>query len=152
MSRIKIEESVAIARAAADVWALVLDYSSDHRWRPGIVEMTPDPPGAPAVGTRVREVLKQGGREYVTDSVVTTIGPGMEYRFSGSGTIGGVEGGRTVAAADDGSSLFTYLVEIDLKGGMRLLRPIVANTMRKSLRADLVRLRELLETGTTPGA
>jgi Polyketide cyclase / dehydrase and lipid transport len=50
-----IEESVPIRRAPEAVWAMVTDYESDHLWRPGITEMTPDPPGPTAVGTRVRE-------------------------------------------------------------------------------------------------
>jgi hypothetical protein len=143
---IRIEESVHIARTPDDVWDFVLDYGSDHLWRPGIVEMTPDPPGPPAVGTKVREVLKTGGREYVTDSTVTALGPGMSYRFSGAGTIGRVEGARTVAAGDaPGAAIFTYLVELTLAGRYRLLSPIVGRTMRTGLRADLERLRELLE-------
>ena len=79
-----IEESVPIRRAPEAVWAMVTDYESDHLWRPGITEMTPDPPGPPAVGTKVREVLKTGGRSYVTDSTVSSVGPGMTYRFSGN--------------------------------------------------------------------
>ena len=95
-----IEESVSIARNADAVWAMVTDYSSDHLWRPGITEMTPDPPGPPAVGTRVREVLQSGKRGFVTQSTVTAVGPGMTYRFSGTGTTGKVEGSRTVEAID----------------------------------------------------
>src|SRR5688572_23097826 len=99
MSRtLVIEEAVRIRRTPDEVWAVISDYSSDHLWRPGITEMTPDPPGPPAVGTRVHEALNTGGRSYVTDSTVTGVGPGMTYRFSGSGTTGGVEGSRTVAA------------------------------------------------------
>ena len=47
-----IEESVRIRRAPEAVWAMVTDYESDHRWRPGITEMTPDPPGT--TGGRAR--------------------------------------------------------------------------------------------------
>ena len=142
-----IEESVRIARAPDAVWAMVIDYSSDQLWRPGIKEMTPDPPGPPAVGTRVREVLETGGRSYVTDSTVTSVGPGMTYEFSGTGTTGGVEGGRTVAPTGD-DSVFTYRVELMLTGFYRFVRPLVGATMRKSLRSDLERLRAILETST----
>ena len=129
-----IEESIRIARAPDAVWTMVTDYSSDHLWRPGITEMTPDPPGPPAVGTRVREVLNTGGRSYVTNSTVTSVGPGMTYRFSGTGTTGGVEGSRTVAASGVGNAAFTYRVELVLEGGYRLIRPLVGATMRKGLR------------------
>ena len=39
-------------------------------------EMTPDRDGPPQVGTNVREVLQLGGRQYVTDTAVTEVGPG----------------------------------------------------------------------------
>jgi carbon monoxide dehydrogenase subunit G len=149
MGTVLIEESVDIARPPDAVWAMVIDYSSDHLWRPGITEMTPDPPGPPAVGTKVREVLQNGGRSYVTDSTVTSVGPEMTYSFQGSGTTGGVEGSRTVVANGATGARFTYRVELALTGGFRFMRPIVSATMRKSLRKDLVRLRELLESSET---
>ena len=150
MSRtLVIEEAVRIHRSPDAVWAVVTDYSSDHLWRPGITEMTPDPPGPPAAGTRVREVLEAGGRSYVTESTVTSVGPGMTYRFSGSGTTGGVAGCRTVVPTDTDEALFTYRVELTLTGRYRLLRPLVGATMRKGLRSDLDRLRATLESRDT---
>ena len=144
-----IEEAVRIGRAPDAVWAMVTDYSSDHFWRPGIAEMTPDPPGPPAVGTRVREVLETGGRSYVTESTVTSVGPGMTYRFSGTGTTGGVEGSRTVVPTGVNEAVYTYRVELTLTGGYRFLRPLVGATMRKGLRSDLDRLRAMLERHDT---
>jgi len=140
-----IEETVSIAAPAGVVWAMVTDYESDHLWRPGIREMAPDPPGPPAVGTHVREVLQTGKRAFVTESTVASIGPGMTYRFSGAGTTGKVEGARTVEVIDASTSTFTYRVELTLAGSFRFLRPLVGMTMQKGLHADLDRLRDLLE-------
>ncbi len=153
MSRpIHIEESVTIGRPPDVVWATVSDYSSDSVWRPDITEMIPDPPGPPALGTRVREVLRKGGRDYVTESTVTEVGPGMSYRFSGSGTTGKVEGGRAVvASASSSGAVFTYQVTLTLTGATRLLRPLVATSLRKGLQNDLERLREKLESGELGG-
>jgi hypothetical protein len=97
----------------------------------------------------VREVLEAGGRSYVTESTVTSVGPGMTYRFSGSGTTGGVAGSRTVVPTDTDEALFTYRVELTLTGRYRLLRPLVGATMRKGLRSDLDRLRAMLESRDT---
>ena len=117
-----IEEAVTIACPADAVWAMVTDYSSDHLWRPGIREMIPDPPGAPAVGTHVREVLQTGKRAFVTESTVASVGPGMTYRFSGTGTTGKVEGARTVEAIDADAASFTYRVELTLAGSFRSMK------------------------------
>jgi hypothetical protein len=76
----------------------------------------------------------------------------MSYRFTGSGTSGKVEGGRTVDSVSvPDEAVFTYAVERTLKDSMRLIRPIVANR-QKVLRSDLERLRQMLEnSGAAPG-
>ena len=146
MSRpIHVEESVTVARSPEAVWSVVADYGTDTEWRKGLTDMTPDPPGPPAVGTKVHEVLKTGGRSYVADSTVTQVGA-KTYRFEGSGTLGRLTGSRTVVAGESPSeAVFTYEIEITPSGVNRLLRPIIARTARSGLRGDLERLRELLE-------
>ena len=86
---VRVEESVHIAKPPPDVWDAIADYAFDLEWRKGLSEMTPDPPGPPAKGTKVHEVVRNSGRDYVADTVVTEVDPGVSYRFSGAGTIGG---------------------------------------------------------------
>ena len=74
---------VEIARPATAVWNVVTDYATDTSWRKGITEMTPDREGPPSVGTNVREVLHLGGRDYINDTSVTEVGPGLSYAFAG---------------------------------------------------------------------
>ncbi|HEY5699513.1 MAG TPA: SRPBCC family protein [Acidimicrobiales bacterium] len=139
--------AVEIDRGPEEVWPVVSDYASDTRWRKGVAEMTPDRPGAPEVGTRVREVLELAGKAYTTDTVVTETGPGMAYRFAGDGTSGAVRGGRTVVAGSGpGTSVFTYDVELEPHGVPRLAQPVLGWWLTHSLRRDLGRLRTLIET------
>jgi hypothetical protein len=133
---------IEIDRPAPVVWSVVSDYPSDLVWRAGVTEMTPDRPGPPTIGTAVHEVLSLGGREYVTDTVITDVGPGMHYRFAGHGTSGRVTGGRTVVATGDGSSRFTYAVEVEPEHISPLMRPIMTWWLRHSFRRDLRRLRD----------
>jgi Polyketide cyclase / dehydrase and lipid transport len=141
---IRVEESVQIARPPAEVWNAIADYGFDGEWRDGLREMTPDPPGPPALGTKVHEVVRSSGRDYVADCVVTELDPGVSYRFAGNGTIGGLEGGRAVRPEGSGA-LFTYTIEMRPTGGMRLLSPVLGPMVRSGLRKDLERLRTLLE-------
>lgn len=53
--------------------------------------MTPDPPGGPAVGTKVHEVVRTSGRDYAAGTVVTSLEPGVSYEFSGSGVRSGLK-------------------------------------------------------------
>ena len=147
-SPVHVQESVRIARPPSEVWDAIADYEFDHEWRKGLTAMTPDPPGPPAVGTKVHEVVETSGREYVADTVVTLVDPGMHYEFDGSGTIGGLSGGRSVHASPDGNgSVFTYEIELEPEGKMRLLRPALGMIVRSGLKKDLEKLRELLEEG-----
>ena len=137
---------VTIDRPAESVWAVVADYDSDRRWRKGIVEMTPDRPGEPRVGTNVREVLRLAGRSYTTETVVTEAGPGMSYSFAGAGTSGAVRGRRSVRpGADPASSVFSYEVELEPQELPRPVAPVLAWWLRHSLRRDVGRLRKLVE-------
>jgi hypothetical protein len=140
---------IEIAKPAEDVWAVVSDYATDLVWRKGITEMTPDRPGPPAVGTRVREVLELGGKSYVTDTEVTDVGPGLSYSFAGHGTSGVVRGRRDVVASDaPGSSFFTYSVDLEPTKIARPARPVLRWWLQRSLRRDVRRLRTLVETSS----
>ena len=140
-----------IPRPAEVVWDAVTDYATDTTWRKGITEMTPDRPGPPRVGTHVREVLQLAGREYVTDTTVTEVGPGMTYAFAGTGTSGTVRGRRTVTPhTSPGTSCFSYHVELEPDSLPRLARPILRWWLQHSLHRDLRRLRTLLETKHVP--
>ena len=149
---IRVEESVQIARPPVDVWSAIADYGFDGEWRNGLREMTPDPQGPPAVGTKVHEVVRSSGRDYVADCVVTELDPGVSYRFAGTGTIGGLEGGRSVRPdAAGGGAVFTYTIEMQPTGGTRLLGPLLGPMVRSGLKKDLDRLKALLEDRREPG-
>ena len=136
---------IEIPRPAEEVWAVVTDYATDTVWRKGITEMTPDRDGPPQVGTNVREVLQLGGRQYVTDTAVTEVGPGMSYRFAGTGTSGVVRGRRSVTpATTPDTAVFTYDVELEPHSIPRIARPILRWWLQHSLRRDLRRLRTLI--------
>ena len=145
-ARIRVEESVQIARPPGEVWDAIADYSFDLEWRNGLTEMTPDPPGPPASGTRVHEVVRSSGRDYVADTVVMDLDPGVSYRFAGTGTLGALSGGRAVrAAGSEAGSVFTYTIELHPTGRMRLLRPVLGRIVRSGLRKDLLKLKAILE-------
>ena len=141
---VRVEESVSIAQPPERVWAAIADYGYDLEWRDGLTEMTPDPPGGPEIGTKVHEVVRNSGRDYVADTVVTESDPGVAYRFEGRGTIGGLKGARRVVADGDGA-VFTYTIELEPRGAMRLLRPVLGRMVRSGLRKDLQTLKAQLE-------
>lgn len=147
MSRhpLHLSETILIDQPASAVWQVIADYEQDTRWRAGLSEMTPDPPGPPQNGTRVHEVLRTAGRTYVTDTVVSEVETGSSYRFSGTGTSGDVAGRRIVRPLGDDRCSFTYEIELTLRGANRVAQPLVARIMKSSLRNDLKTLQGQLE-------
>ena len=128
---IRVEESVAIARPPAEVWSAIADYGFDRERRKGLRDMTPDPPGPPALGTKAHEVVRAAGRDYVADTEVTELDPGESYRFAGTGTIGALEGGRAVRPDEAGTgAVFTYAIELQPTRGMRALGPLLEDGRR----------------------
>ena len=107
--------------------------------------MSPDPPGPPALGTKVHEVVRTSGREYVADTVVTALDPGSSYRFEGSGTIGGLKGGRQVEPDAEEGAIFSYEIELRPQGAKRLLAPFLGPIVRSGLKKDLTKLKNVLE-------
>ena len=145
---IEISESTQVEVPAAELWSVVEDYALDVQWRSAVVEMTPSPPGPPAVGSQIHEVTRSAGRTYVTDSIIESVGPGEQYRFAGSGDSGRVSGGRSVVPVTDTSAKFTYDVKLGLSGALRVVKSLVRSIMRRTLRRDLATLKTLIEEGT----
>jgi hypothetical protein len=93
----------------------------------------------------VHEVVRTSGRDYVADTTVTSLDPGVSYRFESAGTIGGLRGGSAVRPDPSGGAEFTDTIELRPTGGSRLLRPVLGAMVRSGLRKDLRRLKALLE-------
>ena len=109
--------------------------------------MSAKPDGPPAVGVEVHEVMRSSGSTYVTDSVVTGVGPDMSYKFEGNGTAGRVVGGRRVTPLTDAQSEFHYDIELYLSGWLRFVRPVAGIIMRRAKAGDMRRLAGLLDEG-----
>lgn len=96
-------------------------------------------------------MVRASGRDYVADTVVTDLEPGVSYRCAGKGTIGDLAGARSVRPDEGGTgAVFTYEIDLTPAGGMRLIRPILGPMVRSGLKKDLLKLKSLLEDGDRP--
>ena len=145
MATVRVDATIDIGATPSQVWDVIADYAADQRWRKGLTEMTPEPPGPPAVGTRVHEVGRTAGRAFTNDCTVTRVDAGVSYEFEGTGTNGDFSGRRAVQAAAGGTTTFTYAVELHPPGVAGLLAPLLSPFIRSGMQADLRRLKALLE-------
>lgn len=143
MSDIRLQETIEIDRPAEDVWRVVADYARDPEWRGSVVGMTPTPPGPVTAGTTTVEIMRFAGRTLRNDGEVTAVGPGLRFAWR---TVRGARahGGRVVTPVGQGCRVELTLV-VTPRPSELLLRPVAARMLRRGLRDDVRRLRELCE-------
>lgn len=144
----RVEESIFIQRPAEDVFRFFDDRGNDGRWMANVHESEwLEPGGTTAVGRRGRMVMDAMGRREFTD-VVTVYEPdrSVAHRSDGGSMI--VNTGCIARPEGTGCRATVWLEPERLPGGVlgRLTSPMVARTVRRNFRADLVRLKEILES------
>jgi uncharacterized membrane protein len=154
----KVEESIIINRSPEDVFAFLAARNNDPVWMAAVIESewldlaARDTEAPMRVGRRGRMVIKNMGRrqEYVDE--VTDYQPGRRIAHR---TVEGPIQLNTACLtepAGDGCRA-TVVGETDnFIGGPfgKLANPIVARLVSRGFRADLAKLKDLLEAETRP--
>lgn len=149
--RYTIHERIAIARLPVEAFAYIANYAHDPLWRGAVVEMRQDTPGEAAVGTITREVVRALGQRIATTARIVAYEPGQRIAFASiTGPIP-VEGYRAVAAATTGAEV-TFALTAELRGLYRLIASLLVGSFQRGVRADLLRLKALLEGGASDPA
>jgi hypothetical protein len=154
----KIEESIIINRSPEDVFAFLAVRKNDPVWMAAVVEsewlnpVARDTDAPMGVGRRGRMVMKNMGRrqEYVDE--VTDYEPGRRIAHR---TVEGPIQLNTACLTEPASDgcRATVVGETDnFIGGPfgKLANPIVARLVSRGFRADLVKLKDILEAETRP--
>ena len=157
----KVEESVLIHRPPQDVFAYLAVRSNDALWMASVVESAwLDADAADAaepigVGRRGRMVMRLPGRRAQFIDEVTEYEPGKRIAHQ---TVEGPIPLRTAClceAAGDDACRATVVGEVDrLPGGVlgQLAAPVLTRIVRRGFKADLARLRTILESDVgSPG-
>ena len=127
------------------VWAVVADYARDPQWRHGVETMDPTPAGPVHPGQCTDERMRFAGRRYRNRGGVVEVGPGRRFRWRTTDGID-AEGGRVVEDVGGGRSRVRLEMLVRPQGAAdRLLSPLLRIMLRRALRADLARLRVLVE-------
>jgi len=144
----RVEESTIIDRSPEEVFAFLAVRSNDAAWMGSVVESNWLDPAAPlAVGRRGRMVMKNLGRrsEYVDE--VTEYEPGR--RISHRTVEGPIQlNTACITEPAGGGCRMTVVAETDkFVGGpfAKLVNPIVAKIVRRGFRADLAKLKDVLQ-------
>jgi uncharacterized membrane protein len=144
---IVLRGSVEVDRPAAQVWRLVADYDRDSAWRAGVTTMAPVPSGPVTPTTITSELLRTGGRTYRNEGEVTSLDPGSRFTWRTTpGADVDADGARSVEPLGPGRCRVHLEARVRPRGvPQRLLTPFLRGMLRRSLAADLRRLRALAE-------
>lgn len=143
----RVEESIIIDRSPDEVFGFISVRTNDPVWMASVTESEWLDPAAPmGVGRRGRMVMKAMGRREFLDEV-TDYEPGR--RIAHRSVSGPMEIHTACIAEPAGSGCRTTVLYEPrrLPGGVvgRMTAPLTARIVRHNFRADLVRLKDILE-------
>lgn len=142
----RFQAAIEMASRPADVFAVLRDYTQDPRWRQGVLDMRPQPPGPATAGTSTDEVVRFLGITTRTPGQVVAMRPDEALAWQARGKRMTASGTRRVEAAHDGARV-TLETEIRLHGWWRVVEPVLALVYGRQLRGDLARLKALVDGG-----
>lgn len=141
-----INESLAISQNPETIWNFWLDVTNDVQWRNGIIkaEWTSQPPYG--VGSTGAHMHKKMG---VMNWEVTRYEERSSFEFIH--TAGGLKGSIAIFQVTPENNGSRIQVQMRISGPffMRCMIFFMGSMMRKALQADLLKLKELLETQST---
>ena len=156
----KIEESVVIHRPPEEVFAFLEVRSNDAAWMASVVASAwLNPTGADlaapiGIGRRCRMVMKLPGRRAEFIDEVTEYEPGR--RIAHRTVSGPIPSNRACICERASDSCRTTVVGATerLPGGPvgRIAAPLVASIIRRGFKADLARLKKILESEGKAGS
>ena len=140
---VDVRPSVVVRRPRGEVAAFMFDPANDLRWTGGITSSRPAQPGPLTTGASVERTAKFLGRTFTYGYTVTKLEPGtllemkvdrpfpMLVRYELDDTGDGTQ--VTIHAAGEPGGFFGWA------------SPLMTRQVRKSITADLERLRACLE-------
>ena len=139
-----------IDRSAMEVWEYAADIDRHPTWM-SVIDARIVHGRSTEVGARAHESVKIGPRRSIVEFEVAEADPGrrLAYRVL-SGPMRG-EVAMDLEATGPESTRVVWAGSLGLTGLMRLVEPLFASEIRAGEAAELVRLKECLETQLSDG-
>ena len=141
-----INESISISRNPGSIWSYWMDVTNDVHWRNGIInaEWTSQPPYG--IGSTGEHTHKDMG---VMKWEITRFEDGRSFKFIH--TAGGLKGSIALFQVEPENIGSRVNVQMRMSGPfiMRFMIFFMRNIMRRGVRGDLQKLKELMEKQVT---
>ena len=140
----RMQHTVFIDKPIEDVFNYVTIYENETAWQSDVVEAYLTSKGPLGLGTTGCEVRIFLGRRFESEWVMIEYEPPRKGTFkSTSGTVPYV--GTYLLEESDGGTIFSYHLETEPSGLLKLLEPLTKGIYMRGLRADLAALKRILE-------
>jgi hypothetical protein len=147
---IDVLSEIVVARPRDEVAAYAADPDNATEWYENIVSVQWETAPPLAVGSRVAFVAHFLGRRLAYTYEFRELVPGSRLVMSTASGPFAMETTYTWADDSDGT-LMTLRNRGEPSGFARVGTPLMRRAMRRANAADLLRLKQILETRTTPG-
>lgn len=142
-----IMQSVEISRRPEDVFSYLTDPSRFGEWQESLVSARLEGAGPAAVGSRVTQTRRFGGRERTMTMEVTEHNPPRSWAFRGiDGPIRAIGKGTIEPLENGARSRVTIELDFEGHGFGKLLLPLVRRQAREELPKNQQHLKERLES------
>ena len=137
-----INESISISQAPETIWHFWIDVANDGQWRDGIIEAEWTSPPPYEIGSTGKHTHKDVGS---MDWEVTRFEDGSSFEFIH--TAGALKGSIAFFQVEAETRGSRVNVQMRMSGPliMRLMIVFMGRTMRKGVKGDLQKLKELME-------
>jgi len=143
----RVEESVEIRRPVDQVFAYVTNIKNSPLWESALLEVEQTSEGQPGTGTTFRGAHSIMGRKMEWTSRCTECQPNKKWCETISAGIALIKIHLAFDPTDLGTR-FTQVYDMELDGFLRLFATMIISSMREQARADLSKLKGILEAQT----
>jgi uncharacterized membrane protein len=141
---IRVETSVFVRRPPEQVFAFISNFENNPEWQSGMVAARFTSEGPLGVGSTYTQVAKFLGRRVESTFEVIAYQPGRMVKATSTSGSFPITFTRFVEPQEGGCQV-TAIVEGDASGFFRLAEPLLAGMVRRSIKADYVNLKAMLE-------
>ena len=142
---VRTDIDIVIDRPAAEVFAYLSDFEQNPTWQNGMKSCVwvTEPPTT--IGSRYEQKASFAGREINSTFEVIDYTAGSRVKAMTIESTFPITFTRWVSPLDGSRTRVQVLIEGDSSGLFRMLEPLMAPLVRRSIRKDYARLKELLE-------
>ena len=143
----RAEASLVINCPVSKVFAYLTDIPRGTEWQSELVEVQLTSSGPVGIGATIREVRRFLGRNLETAFTVTEYEPDSTVGFKSTSWPIPMRAYYSLEESGDGAKV-TMVVEAELTGVFKMTEPLVVQTAKRQMDADIARLKEILEAGS----